>query len=355
MQGKDSTDRIAAYVGIDVCKAWLDVCVAADGRRAAWRVANTGAGVRELLRRLGGFEVRRVALEATGRMHLAVFAALAEAGIAVVVLNPYRARKFADALGRLAKTDPIDARLLALAAERLDVAPSRAALARAAPSQGVGGAPAQSRRPPGRARQPARQRRGRLRAAPARRPSSAMIARHLARLEAELRACVDADPALARVYAILVSIPGLGPVSRHRAHRRPARARPRLRQGDRRPGRGRADELGFRRQPRATTHQGRARAAASRPRHGGARSGARQPGPPGLRPAAAGRRQAAPGRPHRRAAKARRARQRPRQGRPSLDAGTGLTETQMAYAPKLGQWRSSHWSWSRSAPRPPAP
>jgi transposase len=39
-----------------------------------------------------------------------------------------------------------------------------------------------------------------------------MIARHLARLEAELRACVDADPALARVYAILVSIPGIGPV-----------------------------------------------------------------------------------------------------------------------------------------------
>ena len=66
--------------------------------------ADTGAGVRELIGRLGGFEVRRVALEATGRMHLAVFAALAERGIAVVVLNPYRARKFADALGRLAKT-----------------------------------------------------------------------------------------------------------------------------------------------------------------------------------------------------------------------------------------------------------
>jgi transposase len=109
---------------IDVGKAWLDVCVASGDRGAAWRVANTGAGVRELLRRLGGFEVCRVALEATGRVHLMVVAALAEVGLAVVVLNPYRARKFADALGWLAKTDQIDARLLALASERLDVVPS---------------------------------------------------------------------------------------------------------------------------------------------------------------------------------------------------------------------------------------
>ena len=207
MQSKDSTDRIAAYVGIDVCKAWLDVCVASGGRCAAWRVANTGAGVRELLRRLGGFEVRRVALEATGRIHLMVFAALAEAGLAVVVLNPYRARKFADAPGWLAKTDRIDARLLALASERLDVVPSAppsperrrlkelAALRRkvALANQLATGADAFARR---------------LLTA-----EQVMIARHLARLEAELRACVDADSALARIYAILESIPGLGPLS----------------------------------------------------------------------------------------------------------------------------------------------
>jgi transposase len=124
MQGKDSNDRMPAYVGIDVCKAWLDACVSAGTQGIAWRLPNTGAGVRELLRRRGGLGVRRVALEATGRMHLAAWAALAEAGLAVVVLNPYRARKFADALGRLAKTDRIDARILALAAERLDAAPA---------------------------------------------------------------------------------------------------------------------------------------------------------------------------------------------------------------------------------------
>ena len=212
MQGKDSTDRMPAYVGIDVCKAWLDVCVSQGGRHTAWRVANTGAGLGELIRRLGGFEVCRVALEATGRMHLAAWAALAEAGIAVMVLNPYRARKFADALGRLAKTDAIDARLLALAAERLDTAPSappspgrcrlkalqalrRNLVARkvALANQLAAGVDAFARR---------------LLAA-----ESALVRRHIARLEAELRACVDADPALARFYAILISIPGLGPVS----------------------------------------------------------------------------------------------------------------------------------------------
>ena len=152
MQGKDSTDNMPAYVGIDVCKAWLDVCVAGGGQRAAWRLPNTAAGVRELVRRLDDIEVRCVALEATGRMHLAVCAALAEAGIAVVVLNPYRARKFADALGRLAKTDAIDARLLALAAERLDPAPRRrprprSAASRSWPRFGAISSPARSRSP----------------------------------------------------------------------------------------------------------------------------------------------------------------------------------------------------------------
>jgi transposase len=212
MQGKDSTDRITAYVGIDVCKAWLDVHIAAEERSSALRVANSAEGIRELGRRLDGFAVGRVALEATGRLHLAVWAALAEAGLAVVVLNPYRARKFADALGRLAKTDAIDARVLALAAERLDVAPSaplspsqlrlkelqtlrRGLVARrvALANQLGGAADAFARR---------------LLAA-----EKALIERHLAKLEAELQSCIAADPALARVHAILVSIPGLGSIS----------------------------------------------------------------------------------------------------------------------------------------------
>lgn len=212
MQGKDSTDKITAYVGIDVCKAWLDVHIAAEGRSIALRVANSAKGIGELKRRLAGFAVRRVALEATGRLHLAVWAALAETGLAVMVLNPYRARKFADALGRLAKTDAIDARVLALAAERLEVAPSeplspsrlrlkelqtlrRGLVARrvALANQLGGAADAFARR---------------LLAA-----EKALIERHLAKLDAELQSCVAADPALARLHAILVSIPGLGSIS----------------------------------------------------------------------------------------------------------------------------------------------
>lgn len=212
MQGKDFTDGPTAYAGIDVCKAWLDVHVAAGPRQEAFRVANTAAGIAGLVARLQGMAVVRVALEATGRMHLGVWAALSGAGIVVVVLNPYRARKFADALGRLAKTDAIDARLLAIAAERLGAAPAvppsrelrrlrelqalrRNLVARrvALMNQLGGSADALARR---------------LLAAEKR-----LVERHLAELAAELGALVAADPMLARSYEILVSIPGIGPTS----------------------------------------------------------------------------------------------------------------------------------------------
>jgi transposase len=78
------------YVGIDVSKSLLEVAVvaAAGAGAEAWRVANIAAGVADLVRRLGRFAVVRAALEPTGRMHLAAWAPLAGAGIAVVVLNP---------------------------------------------------------------------------------------------------------------------------------------------------------------------------------------------------------------------------------------------------------------------------
>jgi len=212
MQGKDTTDRITAYVGIDVCKAWLDIHVAAELRDEPFRVANTPAGIAELLRRLSGFTVARAALEATGRMHHAVWGALDGAGIPVVQINPYRARKFADALGLLAKTDAIDARLLALAAARLNLAPSPPptqnlrrikelqALRRNLVARRVALMNQLSDTTDILAR--------RLLTAEKR-----LVERHVAKLEAELMALVEADPGLARTYAILVSIPGIGPAS----------------------------------------------------------------------------------------------------------------------------------------------
>lgn len=220
MQGKDCTDGVTAYAGIDVCKAWLDVHVdvpldmhlGAGPRQERFRAANSRAGISGLVARLSRLGVARVALEATGRMHLAAWAALAEAGIEVLVLNPYRARKFADALGRLAKTDAIDARLLALAAERLDAAPATP------PSKGVRRLKElQALRRNLVARRVALM--NQLAAAAealARRllaVEKRLVDRHIAELEAELSALVMADPALARSYEILISIPGIGPAS----------------------------------------------------------------------------------------------------------------------------------------------
>lgn len=107
------------WVGIDVSKAELSVWVRPDGE--GWSVANTPAGHRRLLRRLSGLAVERIVLEATGGYERGILTALAEAGLPVVRVNPVRARGFATALGQLAKTDPIDAAVLAHMAQSLEL------------------------------------------------------------------------------------------------------------------------------------------------------------------------------------------------------------------------------------------
>ena len=119
MQGKVSSERsaIRIYVGIDVCKARLDVYLHPIGVRLA--VANDTQGVRRLKRHLEGHEVALVVMEATGKLHRAAHRSLAEAGLAVAVVNPLRSRLFAEAAGALAKTDGVDARMLAILGESL--------------------------------------------------------------------------------------------------------------------------------------------------------------------------------------------------------------------------------------------
>lgn len=118
------------FVGIDVSKHHLDIF--ADG--CAARVANSAAGVAGLIERWQG---RFVLFEATGRYDRCLRKALEAADIAFARVNPARARDFARATGRLAKTDAIDARCLAAMAQSLCVArgrdsdPEREALARA--------------------------------------------------------------------------------------------------------------------------------------------------------------------------------------------------------------------------------
>ena len=102
-------------VGIDVSKDRLDVHVRPGGE--AFHVPRDGEGLGALVERLGALPCGIVAVEATGGFETVVAAALAGAGLPVVVVNPAQIRHFAQALGKRAKTDPIDAAVIAHFAE----------------------------------------------------------------------------------------------------------------------------------------------------------------------------------------------------------------------------------------------
>lgn len=110
-------------VGIDVGKFQLDVHV--HERALAFSVPNTQAGIRKLLGRLVRFKLARVVVEATGRREYDLVIASAERGLPVVVAQPLTIRRYAAAKGILAKTDRLDARVLAdyAATLRPDVRP----------------------------------------------------------------------------------------------------------------------------------------------------------------------------------------------------------------------------------------
>lgn len=101
----------AIIVGIDVSKDKLDVAVRPSGERFV--VARTETGLEELKNRLGELGAAIVGLEATGGYETVVAASLSAAGFPVVVVNPAQVRAFANALGKRAKTDPIDADVIA--------------------------------------------------------------------------------------------------------------------------------------------------------------------------------------------------------------------------------------------------
>lgn len=109
------------YVGIDVAKAMLDVAVRPSGD--TWQVTNDEVGIVELVAQLEALGVGLVVCEATGGFERAVVAALAVAAIPIVVANPRQVRDFARATGQLAKTDVLDAGILALFAERVRPTP----------------------------------------------------------------------------------------------------------------------------------------------------------------------------------------------------------------------------------------
>ena len=103
------------YVGVDVAKAQLDVAVRPSGD--SWQISRDQAGFRQLIPRLRALEPAMVLLEASGGLELPLVAALAAEAVPVVVVNPRQVRDFAKATGRLAKTDTLDAAVLAHFAE----------------------------------------------------------------------------------------------------------------------------------------------------------------------------------------------------------------------------------------------
>lgn len=99
------------FVGIDVSKSWLDVAV--HEQEEVLRTRNDDPGIASLVKRLKKWKPTLIILEPTGGFEMLVVAELTQAGLPVVVINAKRVRDFARATGRLAKTDKLDAKVLA--------------------------------------------------------------------------------------------------------------------------------------------------------------------------------------------------------------------------------------------------
>jgi len=212
MQGKEASEQEAnakSSVGIDVSKDRLDVHVLPCGARRA--LANSSAGIRQLKRWLQRFELDLVVVEATGKWHRRVWRSLSASGIPVAMIDPFKARMFAKANGVLAKTDRLDAAVLArfaavmMPAIRLPPAPVVEELAEL-----VSGRDAAVAELTGLKNQVSAATVGVLRRQLMQR--IARLADDIDALESEIMARIAADEGLARRYQILTSIPSIGPV-----------------------------------------------------------------------------------------------------------------------------------------------
>lgn len=204
------TSMLAQCVGVDISKDTLDVHLHPEG--ASRRFANSAKGFTALIRWLGDFEVARVVFEPTGAYHRRFERRLGEAGFALAKVNPRQARRFAEAIGRQAKTDAVDAAMLArfgaliepptrqIVSETLDQMKALLIARRALVKDRVAATNrAHMRHLPLLKRQGAE----RLR----------QILRQIAAIDAALRQALLADAALKARFDILVSIPGLGETS----------------------------------------------------------------------------------------------------------------------------------------------
>jgi transposase len=198
----------AVFVGIDVAKATLDLALRPSGER--WTVANEEAAIHALVQALRPRAPTLVVLEATGGFEHAVVAALAAVGLPVVVANPRQVRDFARATGQLAKTDAIDAQILALFAERVRPEP------RALPDEAVQALDALlTRRRQLLEMLVAEKNRLGFAQPPVRRGITQHIRwleRRLADVDHDLAEMIEASPVWRAKDDLLQSVPGVGPV-----------------------------------------------------------------------------------------------------------------------------------------------
>ena len=202
----NTTEKV--YVGIDVSKATLDVALVPGGAFAA---SNDEYGIQTLVEKLLEAEPTLVVLEATGGLERPVAAALFASGIACAVLNPRQVRDFAKAIGRLAKTDKIDASVLARFAEAIQPEPKAPPEAEALEFQAI----------------VARRRqiigmlvaeKNRLGASVSKKVRSRLQAhvrwleKELVRVDRDLAEAIEENPTFKENEALLRSVPGVGPV-----------------------------------------------------------------------------------------------------------------------------------------------
>lgn len=194
-----------AIIGVDVSKDRLDAHRLPDGEARAF--ANDRAGHRALLKWVGA-RARLVAYEPTGAYHRAMEGALAKAGVPLCKINPRQARRFAEATGAVAKTDLIDARLLAQMASSLDLPARPVADARLAALREL----LRARRSLIRDRTAAKNRAKILTIALLKRQNASalrQIEKRLAAVDKAIRMMIADNDDLQRRFEILTSIPGV--------------------------------------------------------------------------------------------------------------------------------------------------
>jgi transposase len=211
MQGKvllEARSALPVYVGTDVCKDYLDVYL--HPLALCWRVTNDRAGLRRLKHLLAAYQVTLIVMEATAKYHRLAHRSLSQSGFAVAVVNPLRSRLFAEAIGAHAKTDRVDAKMLAVLGEALGPqARLPAPEALEALQELVHARNAATAERTALANRLAASQVALLRKELKQRLRS--LDGHIERLTAAIAERIAADPVLVRRYEILSSIPGVGP------------------------------------------------------------------------------------------------------------------------------------------------